>query len=1251
MAWTLTAIKDANLDNIYNEYNTLNDLRDIHAGETVTCSDDEYLSLERAGYIVGSTLAKPDLECWTAVYVGGSGGGGGEGPDPIITNALSYDPATGKLLSIVGNSAQKESNTVVISTSVDENRFILNDKNPQGAKEFYFDSNVGENVYTARMSASGFTIANSKDSLQADYQGLTVTNFDDSISRRISGNSLSTSNLNDVIAGRDLDPTKFAITGGKVTIIGGGGGGLEPDEVILNSTLPQEKQFYLSSGIHGHDAMTITAANIEAYNSDTGGHRILDTNKILSLTRNQVISTNDLHPDYFEVVLDKIVTVGGGGGGIPEAPTDGGLYGRINSNWERSVPEAAFYGEGPLTVAGYILNNGSAVTLTVNNAATDLSSTLTVVDEKITLASNDGPSYTKIQTGPDGPKLIVYTPLTSETFSLHLNMYGRLTLEKDAGAAHASQYIMLDTPVRGGTTGQVLAKASNSDLDFAWVDASGGGSGRPDSELILNSTNSQGPKQFKLGVDDSFVLVNDTLVRVQDHVVSKTFSPEPIFSITDRLVPCVADFHSDDFTVDVSGKIRVTNSGGGGGIPEAPLDGKTYGRKDAGWVELAGGGGGLVGDDVILNSTSNQGNKRFNIGTSNLDTLVMPGFVNVAGLTTTRSLNGDLLNQISEHTVIAGSDLDSSVFTVNANHKVTLVQGQQFDPNQVILNGSDHQDKRFTLHDVNNYVMAVDAMMVVSIWPGANGKERWFDGRKLTGLSTARVIAGDDLGSGFVFNSSNSKIDVNLGAVIQSTTTPQVDKRFRLSNSAQNGWADVSKDSVILHAENSGDEIYESSISGYGVQVSLTDNQGTKTRLLSSGHISDSPHTVISVNDLDSSYFTVVNDKVRTMGSTSPSDVVLNSTTNQVGKRFTLGASNFLAIADGSGFAVLDQNSGKVRGIGAYPLDQGSPTAVLSLEDFDSNMFFVDNNTHKLKITASGSGTFPPSPVSDNGNNTFLTYLPEEFEVGNSRYVGEASQEDANLLLKDGHVLLSSLLTDRGIAASLSLSHGDTILRSEANEGWSTLSMGAKDFVLSNDRRVTEEDTLTSSIIADPDNKQLELKVNMNMPSIGEDTYGRISLTETGCVIETANSTSTHAMLRVSTSNVYVQTDTMDTPSPVLTEATMAGVLGGGSQDQVLTKKSAANFDFGWTTKSDGAVIYSATSPANGQPEHSMSNIMIPLNTPTAFDLKTNRSLKAGDFIFINYNDGYVGFGIMLQDWVNTQNANPIFLLNLGTGQ
>lgn len=39
--------------------------------------------------------------------------------------------------------------------------------------------------------------------------------------------------------------------------------------------------------------------------------------------------------------------------------------------------------------------------------------------------------------------------------------------------------------------------------------------------------------------------------------------------------------------------IYVNPSSGGGGIPEAPIDGNQYARKNAGWVEISGGGGGL----------------------------------------------------------------------------------------------------------------------------------------------------------------------------------------------------------------------------------------------------------------------------------------------------------------------------------------------------------------------------------------------------------------------------------------------------------------------------------------------------------------------------------------------------------------------------------------------------------------------------------------------------------------------------------
>lgn len=41
-------------------------------------------------------------------------------------------------------------------------------------------------------------------------------------------------------------------------------------------------------------------------------------------------------------------------------------------------------------------------------------------------------------------------------------------------------------------------------------------------------------------------------------------------------------------------RFLLGSSGGGGGIPEAPIDGVTYGRRDAGWVPATGGSGGIA---------------------------------------------------------------------------------------------------------------------------------------------------------------------------------------------------------------------------------------------------------------------------------------------------------------------------------------------------------------------------------------------------------------------------------------------------------------------------------------------------------------------------------------------------------------------------------------------------------------------------------------------------------------------------------
>lgn len=46
--------------------------------------------------------------------------------------------------------------------------------------------------------------------------------------------------------------------------------------------------------------------------------------------------------------------------------------------------------------------------------------------------------------------------------------------------------------------------------------------------------------------------------------------------------------------------IWVGSGGGGGGIPEAPIDGKQYGRQNAAWTEIVGGGGAMATFDGQL---------------------------------------------------------------------------------------------------------------------------------------------------------------------------------------------------------------------------------------------------------------------------------------------------------------------------------------------------------------------------------------------------------------------------------------------------------------------------------------------------------------------------------------------------------------------------------------------------------------------------------------------------------------------------
>ena len=70
---------------------------------------------------------------------------------------------------------------------------------------------------------------------------------------------------------------------------------------------------------------------------------------------------------------------------------------------------------------------------------------------------------------------------------------------------------------------------------------------------------------------------------------SNTFSPTSTPSATSNGVTYV--------WTDGSWSIESSGSGSGGGIEEAPENGKQYGRQDAGWTEITGGGGGDFSGD------------------------------------------------------------------------------------------------------------------------------------------------------------------------------------------------------------------------------------------------------------------------------------------------------------------------------------------------------------------------------------------------------------------------------------------------------------------------------------------------------------------------------------------------------------------------------------------------------------------------------------------------------------------------------
>lgn len=89
-----------------------------------------------------------------------------------------------------------------------------------------------------------------------------------------------------------------------------------------------------------------------------------------------------------------------------------------------------------------------------------------------------------------------------------------------------------------------------------------------------------------------------------------------------------------------------------GSIPEAPEDGKTYGRKDGGWAEVTGGGAGGIAWQTVSVATTMSANNAY-IVTAAVDmmfpTSVSAGdqfIVHALGATVRIVSNGNVINRV-----------------------------------------------------------------------------------------------------------------------------------------------------------------------------------------------------------------------------------------------------------------------------------------------------------------------------------------------------------------------------------------------------------------------------------------------------------------------------------------------------------------------------------------------------------------------------------------------------------------------------
>lgn len=269
----------------------------------------------------------------------------------------------------------------------------------------------------------------------------------------------------------------------------------------------------------------------------------------------------------------------GGGEGIPDAPVDGQTYGRKDAGWKKVDK----YDVG----LGYIYDTGDGTGALTNDG---------VYRAFVGEAPADGITYGR----RDGFWANIdnkYAPMShaDDTNNPHQVTTAQLGIGYLTDSGDGSLFLADDgTYKAGGGSGIPDAPADGNwygRKDNSWADLSLTYATIADLDLHAdNQNNPHAVTYSQVGADPS-----GSAQSVQDNLTTHENDINNPHMVTKAQVGL-------GFVVDDGdGSLYLANDGtykaGGGGIPEAPEDGLTYGRKDAGWTEVVPNSGGTFYDD------------------------------------------------------------------------------------------------------------------------------------------------------------------------------------------------------------------------------------------------------------------------------------------------------------------------------------------------------------------------------------------------------------------------------------------------------------------------------------------------------------------------------------------------------------------------------------------------------------------------------------------------------------------------------